>query len=272
MPSLARVIAFGLVALALAAAGVGLGDWQLDRAHAKNELSAARARQGLLPELDGISLLNPAIGGVQDRPDPAQTDALVHRRVVLTGRWLPERTVYLDNRTMQDRSGFLVVTPLELALTIAPSAQPQPSPQPERVVLVQRGWVPRNFEDRSRLQPVATPPGLVEIRGTIEASLSRTFALAGTPPEEGSSPIRQNLNREAFSAETGLDVLALVVVQTGPSSEGLQRHWAAADSGVQRHYGYAFQWFALAFLSVFLYMRLAFIPYLRRIRSLPVSH
>ena len=39
---------------------------------------------------------------------------LLHRRVVLRGQWLAGNTVFLDNRQMQGRQGFTVVTPLQI--------------------------------------------------------------------------------------------------------------------------------------------------------------
>ena len=40
----------------------------------------------------------------------------------------------------------------------------------------------------------------------------------------------------------------MLVVQTGAASDGLQRDWPEAASGVEKHYGYAFQWFGLCTL------------------------
>jgi surfeit locus 1 family protein len=47
----------------------------------------------------------------------------------------------------------------------------------------------------------------------------------------------------------------VLVVQTGARfSEGLQRDWPEAASGVDKHYGYAFQWFGCARLIALLYV------------------
>jgi len=54
-------------------------------------------------------------------------------------------------------------------------------------------------------------------------------------------------------------LLPLVVVQTGGASDGLQRDWAPADSGVDKHYGYAFQWFGLSGLIALLYVWFQFV-------------
>jgi len=204
-----------------------LGRWQLQRAAQKEAFEAAVTQQAGLPVLDGASLA----------ADGVATEALLHRRVRLRGHWVPGRTVYLDNRQMFGRPGFFVLTPLQVS--------------PGLAVLVQRGWIPRNFEDRSRLEPVQTPAGEVDIAGRIAAAPSRLYDFAAV--DEGHSPIRQNLDLPAFRRETGLPLAAMTVVQTGAASEGLQRDWPAVTSGVERHYGYAFQWFGLCALIVILY-------------------
>ena len=49
-------------------------------------------------------------------------------------------------------------------------------------------------------------------------------------------------------------VLPVILVQTGPASEGLQRDWPAINLGVEKHYGYALQWFGMAALLALLYL------------------
>ena len=231
----ARFWVITLAALAGIAVTASLGRWQLQRAAQKEAIEVAIRQQQALPVLDGLSL--------QSGDDPA----LLHRRVLLHGRWLPRFTVYLDNRQMFGRPGFFVLTPLEMA--------------PGRVVLVQRGWIPRDFEDRTRLQPVTTPAGVVEVTARIAAPPSRLYDFAAA--EQGDSPIRQNLDLHAFRRDTGLPLAPLTAMQTGAASEGLQREWPPVTSGVERHHGYAFQWFGLAALIVFLY---AWFQFLRRPR------
>ena len=213
-----------------------LGRWQLSRAAQKEAIEAAIEQRAQLPVLDGASF--------------ASTDAalLMHRRVLLHGRWLPQNTAYLDNRQMFARPGFFVMTPLQL------EAGP--------VVLVQRGWIGRNFQDRNRLEPVTTPPGTVEISARIAPPPSRLYEFAAA--DEGTSAIRQNLDLVAFRRETGLPLVSLTAVQTGAASEGLQRQWPLVTTGVERHYGYAFQWFGLCALIVFLY---AWFQFFRRPRT-----
>lgn len=262
-----------LAAVLTVAATVSLGRWQLSRAAQKESLQANIDAQKLKPPLTQAEFLS---------MDKA-TDAL-HRPVRLRGLWLTPQTVYLDNRQMHGTPGFYVLTPFALEGT-------------EQTVMVQRGWIQRNFVDRTQLGAVETPAGIVEVTGLIETPPSHLLELGtstpvpaasapaaatsaasspsapsalgapagATPAVEGYSPIRQNLDLEAFRAETKQPLRTDVSLQqTGPASEGLQRDWPAPALGLERHYGYAFQWFGLSALVVILYVWFQFItPFLR---------
>jgi surfeit locus 1 family protein len=222
------ITAAALVGIVITAS---LGAWQLDRGRQRDALQAAIDARERLPALPQVSLLD---------PQPAQ---FVHRAIVLRGEWDPAHTVFLDNRQMRGVPGFYVVTPLKL----------QGSP---RAVLVQRGWVPRNFDRREQLPSVPAPPGGVELQGRIAPPPARLYEFHGTE----SGPIRQNLDIAAFRAETRLDLVDVSVVQTAPAaSEGLLRDWPRPGSGSERNYGYAVQWWAMSAAIVILYAWFQFI-------------
>ena len=117
-----------LAAIATASLTARLGWWQLDRAAQKIALQATLDERAKLPPIDGAMSLAATVEAAS-----AQLD----RRVRLVGRWSAAHTVYLDNRQMNERPGFFVVTPLLLADGTA--------------VLVQRGWLPRDVQQRSRI-------------------------------------------------------------------------------------------------------------------------
>jgi surfeit locus 1 family protein len=220
------------------AAGLALGAWQLSRAAQKNALHDALEQHRSLPALAGREL---AAAG--------NPDAVTWRPVRLQGRWVAQHTVFLDNRQMQGKPGFDVLTPLRIEGTDA-------------VVVVQRGWVQRNFMDRTRMPAIETPSGPVEVSGLIAPPPPKLYSFAGA--ETG--PIRQNLDLGEFRARTGLPLLTwLSVQQAGPASGGLLRDWAQPGSGVEKHYGYAFQWFALSALIAILYVWFQFIAPRRKV-------
>jgi surfeit locus 1 family protein len=208
------------------AATASLGLWQLDRAAQKIALQSQINERGSLAAWNTQQLL--------DAPDAL---AGVHRPVHLSGAWVPGRTVFLDNRQMNTRVGFFVVTPLKLEGS-------------ERVVLVQRGWVPRDFNVRDHVPDVATPTGAVTLQGRLAPPPGKLYELG----DAGTGAIRQNIDLAAFAQETGLSLLGVSVLQTDAPADGLLREWPRIATDVSKHHGYAFQWFALCALAGFLYL------------------
>ena len=207
-----------------------LGAWQLRRAAQKVALQDAIESRAQLPALTDAELAR----------TPEQAEPQHYRPVHLRGRWVTERTVYLENRQMHARVGFYVLTPLQLA------------DRPE-AVLVQRGWVPRDLRDRTLLPVVTTPTGDVVVQGFIGPPPARLYELGAG----ATGPIRQNLDLDAFKVESGLRLVPLSVQQSdsaGTAGDGLLREWPRPAVDVQKHYGYAFQWFALAALMAGLYV------------------
>ena len=214
-----------LAALLVAVLTFSLGQWQLRRAAEKEGIQASIDAKKSLPTLD-----TPALTAIKNIANE------VYRPAALQGVWLSDYTVYLDNRPMQGKPGFWIMTPLQLLGS-------------QQVILVQRGWVQRNFLDRSQLVPVETPKGTVTVQGRIAPPPSTLYAFDGA--ETGT--IRQNLDLTAWAQETGLALLPGTLLQTDAASDGLLRDWSAPALGVDKHYGYAAQWFGLCALVVFLY-------------------
>ncbi len=218
-----------LAALAAAALTARLGVWQLQRAAQKIALQQSITARASLPALPAAALARTA----------AEVPAQTNRRIRLLGRWRAPYTVYLDNRPMDDRVGFYAVTPLALDDGTA--------------VLVERGWVARDPEHRTRIALPALPAGVVAVDGRITPYPGRLYSLGADAP----GPIRQNLDIGAYARETGLALRPLAIVEddgASPPADGLLRHWPPPAADVQMHYGYAFQWFAMSALIIGLYV------------------
>ena len=239
MISRIRLVALLVGAALTVALTTSLGFWQLRRAAEKIALQTAMDGQGVKTTLTGAQL--------REAADPV---LLVHQRVHLRGTWAAASTVFLDNRQMDAKVGFFVLTPLVL--------------EGGGAVLVQRGWAPRNFVNRTQLPVVETPVAVVEVEGRIGLPPSKLFE----PGAAAAGTIRQNLDLPQFRAEIGLPLMAINVLQSGASSEGLLRAWPAVNLGVDKHYGYAFQWFALAALVAALTLWFQFIrPFYQRLKK-----
>ena len=234
-------LVIAIAALIGIVATANLGFWQWGRGQQRTALHQAMQTRATSAAVTTAQLL--AARGADA--------ALLHRPITVRGAWLAERTVFLDNRQMNAVPGFYVVTPLRIEGTNA-------------VVLVQRGWAPRNFTRRESLPPVQTPSGTVEIRGRLAPPPAKLYAF----DTEDKGPIRQNLDLARFRAETGLPLLELSVQQAGPASEGLLRQWPQPGSGAEKNYGYAFQWWALCALIAILYVWFQLVlPYRRSRRA-----
>jgi surfeit locus 1 family protein len=213
-----------LAMLALVTLGIALGNWQTRRALEKNQLQARLAQRAAAAPL--------VLG--EARQDPA---AIAFRRVVVSGEFVPGWPVYLDNRPLDGRSGFILLMPF----TIAGSRQH---------VLVARGWLARDAAGSARAPRVATPGGTVTIEGIAVERAARVMQL-GTAPKLAPGAVVQNLELDAFARASGLQLQPFLLEQTGPNLAGetLVRKWPAPGVDVDRHKGYAFQWYALAAMA-----------------------
>src|SRR5438105_968491 len=123
--------------------GIALGNWQTRRAAEKTALQA-RLEQGMAAAplvLDG--------GAV----DPAR---LAFHRVIVTGEFVPNWPVFLDNRMQEGRSGFILLMPFKIARSDGSGSG--------NYVLVERGWLPRGAEHGS-IPRFDTPAGRQRIEG-----------------------------------------------------------------------------------------------------------
>ena len=160
-----------VAALAGAALTARLGFWQWDRAAQKEALQAA---------LDARAGCRRSVRPTWRRAGRLRPD-LLYRQVALRGRWLAERTVYLDNRQMNARPGFIVVTPLQWPAAARCSCSAAGS----RATTTTAPACPR----------LPTPAGEVEVTGRIAPPPSRLYEFGGggvgaDPAESGPRRVR----------------------------------------------------------------------------------
>jgi cytochrome oxidase assembly protein ShyY1 len=228
----ATVSALLVVAIACAA-----GIWQLNRADGKIALAANLLARQQMPILSA----NDALLSLEDASE---------RRMIARGQYIPQAAIWLDNRprpippagSNTSQSGFYLLMPLQLEGR-------------DEILWINRGWAPRNSENRESLPPVKTPSKVVTIEGIVFAHPGKVYALGeGQVIIDASKPrIEQNFDLRAEGKLRGWVQSPFILreVDTGVE-DGLLREWAPLTTGVDRHYAYAFQWFALA-LSGFLF-------------------
>lgn len=198
---------------------MSLGAWQLQRASEKRRLAEQAERAAALPARTVVAR--------QDALEIATGD-----RIALEGRFLADRTIFLDNRTQAGVAGFHVFTPLLLADGSA--------------VLVLRGWIAGDRRERDRVPAPATPRDHVRVEGTAALALEQAYRLGEPVPPGPSDRIWQAVTIAGYRAWSGLDLLSFALRQTADSGDGLVRAWPRVGDRVARHEGYAIQWFTMA--------------------------
>lgn len=201
--------------LAFIALFVSLALWQLDRAAEK---------KALLDLFEG----NEPYVHVSDFETVNEFD-----RIEVTGRFLGNRQILIDNIALNSRQGYYVIAPFRTSRN-------------DRLLLVNRGWI-------AKAGPAGERPPI-----TVDQELRTIRGLAGHLPRVGIRPgdafegeadwprVAVYPNLDEIATELGETVLPVVLLM-GPDEEaGFARRWQPNVSGPMTHYGYAFQWFAMA--------------------------
>ncbi|MCZ7413562.1 MULTISPECIES: SURF1 family cytochrome oxidase biogenesis protein [unclassified Streptomyces] len=214
-----------LLALVLMPVMVQLGFWQLHRHEARvahNELIAGSLAAEPVPvaELTGVGRM------------PAEDD--MFRRVTATGVYDTAHEVVVRRRTAADgrEIGYFVLTPLIRADGTA--------------LLVNRGWVPGDGDQRAFPEVPGAPGGTVTVTGRLLRD--ETTAATGIK-DRGGLPERQVMliNSEQRAAALERPVLGGFVELTAtaprPAEDEIAEQVPEPDhSGVGAHLAYAIQW------------------------------
>ena len=208
---------------------IALGFWQLDRADQKRAIAHNVELRRKLPAL--------ALTG-----ELPAAEQLEYRSAIAVGRLLADRTVLIENRKYQGKTGFHVITPLQLS-------------ESGRIVLVNRGWISR--EQAADPASIPQPEGNQTIHGII--NIPQPPALNLTLPAESTEalPHWPFLTLEHFSAWSGQQVLPFMILQAPVDAGGFVRQWPEPQINVGMHIGYAIQWFAFALIALLIWLRLS---------------
>ncbi len=134
---------------------LGLGVWQVQRLQWKEALIAERTER--------TSAAAIALPG----PDGDIADAEFHH-VSLAGEFLHDKEMLLGARSLNDNTGYHVVTPLRLASG--------------RVVLVDRGWIPLDRKTADK-RPAGNVTGQVSLDGVVRFNGKQTWFVPDNRPD-----------------------------------------------------------------------------------------
>ncbi|MCD9145153.1 SURF1 family protein [Streptomyces albireticuli] len=215
-----------------------MGSWQLSRfetrvdSHREQQTQADEAKAAAAEPLRELL--------------PVSTETF-GRRATATGRYDAGHQLLVPNRSLDDRQGFYVLTPLRT--------------DDGKAIPVVRGWLPGDADSKADTAAVPAPPtGQVSVTGSLQASespRSKGVRSAGGLPE-GQLGI--------ISAASLVNILPYEVYDawlTTPKAEGALTPvppTAAPNSGLDlkafQNLGYTGEWFVFAGFVLFMWFRL----------------
>lgn len=231
-----------LIVLIIVGAFVRLGIWQLDRLQDRRALKDIVSARMALPPSDLTGLLK-----------DLSSDQLEYRRGVVSGIFDSGEEILIRSRTSNGEAGFHVVTPLVIG--------------DDQAVLVNRGWVPLEFDDPP-VGPALAPPDRTEVAGTLRKSQSAP-TLGPRDPSGGKLQRMYWIDIPRIQEQSiydlvpvSLELQAQVPQQTGSFPVPVPPRELTEGS----HLTYAIQWFAFAGIGLAGYAAL-----LRRSRRVRVG-
>ena len=212
----------------------GLGIWQLDRAEEKRSLkNLLKERQGLSAKIFSWKILDDQEQSLQQLP------------IQVTGNFLPDSRIFLTHRIRLGEVGSDVVEPMILS-------------DGSGAVLVNRGWIPQTIGERdSSLEPDQL--GELTFTGKIHVPQGKPLAVM-SEKLEGPWPLKVRTANvsdlvERLSDRLGIQVFPYIVRIDANQAGTFEANWPELQSRSGGHIGYAMQWFAMALvtLAVFVY-------------------
>ncbi len=203
---------------------VFLGFWQMQRADDKSALASRWEQRRYQPPL-----------ALQD-VDTTSPEALAYLPVELTGNFLQDEYLLLDNRIHGGQFGYEVLGLLELSGS-------------NIMALVNRGWI---MGDPARLSLPVVPavPGVLTISGHIYVSPGSPYLLAEEAVPGGWPKRIQAVEMDKLGAAIGDNFdhrLFPYPVRINPGLPGsLTVDWQIINVSPEKHTGYAVQWFTMA--------------------------
>jgi surfeit locus 1 family protein len=213
-----------VAAALLVALGVlfaALGNWQWRRAVESRTVAERFAATA-------------AAAPARDLPAEPLADETRFRRLEITGRFVTDRQILLDNIVHDEVAGYDVLTPLE----------PRGGGE---WLLVNRGWVPAAY-DRSVLPAVGVDAAERTIVGRVERLARPGLTLGAEPtPSERPWPLVLSYPSAASLTELlGRPVHDYQLLLDAGEPDGYLRDWRAPGLAPERHIVYAGQWWLFA--------------------------
>jgi surfeit locus 1 family protein len=227
IPTLLMLVVFPLF--------IALGIWQLNRAAEKRQID-----QGV-HNAQKMAALN------LNRINKTRLSKLVYRKATLSGHYDKQHQLLLDNRTHQGKPGYHVLTPLLL------SGQDKPS-----AVLINRGWIPYSGT-RDNIPDISVDDRARTLTGIIKKP-AKSIVLqkehSETTGNQQYPQLIQSIALNKLATQLQVTLLPIIIELDKNDKDGFVRDWQPYYGSVDKHNAYALQWFAMAAILLFLYLKL----------------
>ncbi len=205
---------------------IRLGYWQMQRAAEKRSMIQAEHIQ---------ATKDPVLWNAQQRP-PNQ-----YQRIKLIGHFL-SNVFLLDNQHQQHQFGYDVLSPLLLT--------------DGSILLVDRGWL-LGDSTRLRFPKVHTPKEFVYPQGSVYFPSKNNWLLGSNVEIKNKYlAIIENIDTQLISQILQKKVYPFIMRLDKQAENGFVREWPIVSMPAERHLAYAFQWLAMAFAILILFIAL----------------
>ena len=206
---------------------VSLGLWQLDRADFKENLQSTIEQRKDLPTVTVDSL-------------PLTTDERRYLPIKLSGEFDTQHSFLLDNKTLNGKVGYHVLTPIKVSGS--------------KAILISRGFIALG-RTRTQLPDVAASGGTIEIQGLLDMPPSRALLLAENVHQLDTWPVvLQYVDLQEISQILGYELYDMIVWLDKDETGNLQYDLPVLNLNAAKNNGYAFQWFAMTLALFIIYI------------------
>lgn len=219
-----------LITLILLPILISLGLWQLSRTEEKRVILQEQALKLEMPPL--------TITGKAD-----SLEDIEYRKLMVTGKFLPDYHILVDNKVHQGQVGFYVVTPLQIDGT-------------EVCVLVNRGWV-KATDSREVLPAINTPDKNVTVTGIAKINTKDVVSFNEQNRLGNDWPaLVRWLDIEELDKDIPYNLKPFLLLQAPEPRQDYVRDWKQINSPPEKNMSYAIQWFSLAtaLLLIFIFV------------------
>ena len=201
---------------------LALGVWQIERGQSKSKILQAYNSAG------------------EKDPQALQDSSSKWQRVSVKGKFDNKNQILIDNTIYKGIAGYKVLTPL-----ISNSL--------DRMVLVDRGWVPAG-NNRDKLPDISIDESIIEVYGTLD-SPELGFVLSEELITKDWPKVSQSKNIEVLKEAFEYELFPFLLIAEPTLKDSLEYiKITPTNMTPSKHYGYALQWFTMFLALCFMFI------------------